>query len=153
VVHVSGISLALSYCGMSLLVVRFATIAYLLWSSWLSGGLAFALEDDVSIGQRLQRMCDKHTMIAVGCVRGCRCYVWSRGYALFWLGWRVATNCVRRARADASCLLGRLWGILRVWVLNRPQASSGVDRYLLYCISTQSTACLPQSSYSITTRI
>ena len=53
-VDVSGMSLATSICGMSLLVVRFATIAYLLWSSWLSGGLAFALED-VSMKLRLGR--------------------------------------------------------------------------------------------------
>ena len=63
-VHVSGISLATCYCGMSLWYVRFATMAYLLWSSWLSGGLAFALED-VSIGQQVGWMRDKHTISAV----------------------------------------------------------------------------------------
>lgn len=44
--------------------VRFATIAYLLRASWLSGSLAFTLED-VSIGLRLVWMRDKHTISAV----------------------------------------------------------------------------------------
>jgi hypothetical protein len=69
VVHVSGTSLATCYCGMSLWCVRFATIAYLLRSSWLGGGLAFTLED-VSIGQRSVWMRDKHTISAVVLVLG-----------------------------------------------------------------------------------
>jgi hypothetical protein len=45
VIHVSGVSLATCNGGMSLYHVRFAIIAYLLRSSWLSCGLTFALSD------------------------------------------------------------------------------------------------------------
>jgi hypothetical protein len=64
VVYVSGISLCDTLLWHVLWCVRFATIAYLLRSSWLSGGLAFTLED-VSIGQRSVWMRDKHTISAV----------------------------------------------------------------------------------------
>lgn len=61
---VSGMSLATLYGGMSVV----CSIAYLLWSGWLSGSLAFTLEYVSKNCDCSRRTVRVHTMFALVCV-------------------------------------------------------------------------------------